>query len=95
MKKVLLIEDDTTLRENTAELLELEHYKVITASNGVQGLELAKSEHPNIIVCDIMMPKLDGYGVLEGLSNLKVKKQSLFHLYFYLLKPKGKMLEKV
>lgn len=71
MKKVLLIEDDSTLRENTAELLELEHYKVITASNGMLGLELAKRELPNIIVCDIMMPKLDGYGVLESLSKHK------------------------
>ena len=74
MKKVLLIEDDTTLRENTAELLELEHYKVITAPNGMLGLELAKSQHPDIIVCDIMMPKLDGFGVLEGLSKHKKTK---------------------
>ena len=74
MKKVLLIEDDSTLRENTAELLELEHYKVITAPNGMLGLELAKREMPNIIVCDIMMPKLDGYGVLEGLSKSKKTK---------------------
>lgn len=74
MKKVLLIEDDTTLRENTAELLELEHYTVITAPNGMIGLELAKSEHPDIIVCDIMMPKLDGFGVLDGLSKHKKTK---------------------
>ncbi len=69
MKKVLLIEDDTTLRENTAELLELENYKVIKASNGKDGLDFAKKELPDVIVCDIMMPKLDGYGVLEGLSK--------------------------
>ncbi len=74
MKKVLLIEDDSTLRENTAELLELEHYKVITAPNGMLGLELAKREIPDIIVCDIMMPKLDGYGVLEDLSKNKKTK---------------------
>ena len=74
MKKVLLIEDDSTLRENTAELLELEHYKVITAPNGMLGLELAKREKPDIIVCDIMMPKLDGYAVLEGLSKHKKTK---------------------
>ena len=74
MKKVLLIEDDSTLRENTAELLELEHYKVITAPNGMLGLELAKKEIPDIIVCDIMMPILDGYGVLEGLSKYKKTK---------------------
>jgi len=74
MKKVLLIEDDSTLRENTAELLELEHYKVITASNGMLGLELAKRELPDIIVCDIMMPMLDGYDVLEGLTKHKKTK---------------------
>lgn len=69
MKQVLLIEDDRTLRENTAELLELENYKVITAVNGKDGLDLAKKELPDVIVCDIMMPKLDGYGVLSGLSK--------------------------
>ncbi len=69
MKKVLLIEDDATLRENIAELLELENFKVLTATNGLEGLDRAKRELPNVIVCDIMMPKLDGYGVLEGLSK--------------------------
>ena len=74
MKKVLLIEDDSTLRENTAELLELEHYKVITAMDGKEGLTKAKQELPDIIVCDIMMPILDGYGVLEGLSKYEKTK---------------------
>lgn len=69
MKRVLLIEDDTVLRENTAELLELSNYEVLTAANGQLGLALAKQEKPDIVVCDIMMPVLDGYGVLEGLSK--------------------------
>ena len=69
MKKVLLIEDDTVLRENTSELLELSNYEVITAANGKLGLEMAMHEKPDIIVCDIMMPVIDGYGVLEGLSK--------------------------
>ena len=69
MKKLLLIEDDITVRENTAELLELSDYNVITASNGKLGIEKAKQEVPDIIVCDIMMPELDGYGVLEALSK--------------------------
>lgn len=69
MKKILLIEDDVTVRENTAELLELSDYEVVTASNGKAGIEKAKAEHPNIIVCDIMMPEIDGYGVLESLSK--------------------------
>jgi len=69
MKTVLLIEDDTVLRENTAELLELSNYEVITAANGQIGLEVARNQTPDIIICDIMMPILDGYGVLEGLSK--------------------------
>ena len=69
MKKVLLIEDDTALRENIAELLELFNYNVITASNGKIGVSLAIKHLPDIIVCDIMMPELDGYSVLEALSK--------------------------
>lgn len=69
MKKVLLIEDDTILRENTAELLELSDYEVVTASNGRLGVNAAIEHSPDIIVCDIMMPELDGYGVLENLSK--------------------------
>ncbi|WP_292891144.1 response regulator [Nonlabens sp.] len=68
MKKVLLIEDDTALRENTAELLELLNFQVLTASNGHIGIALAKQNRPDVIICDIMMPKIDGYGVLEALS---------------------------
>ncbi|OYX22936.1 MAG: transcriptional regulator [Flavobacteriales bacterium 32-35-8] len=68
-KKVLLIEDDASLRGNTSEILELSHYEVILAPNGKIGVEKAKQLHPDIIVCDIMMPELDGYGVLEALSK--------------------------
>lgn len=68
MKTVLIIEDDTALRENTAELLELANYAVLTAANGSIGIKLAKSALPDIVVCDIMMPEVDGYGVLEALS---------------------------
>lgn len=69
MKKVLLIEDDPVLRENTAELLELSGYKVVMAPDGKRGVESALRERPDIVVCDIMMPELDGYGVLKALSN--------------------------
>jgi len=69
MKKVLLIEDDTVLRENTAELLELSNYDVITAPNGKIGVEKAIESPPDIIISDIMMPELDGYGVFEALSK--------------------------
>ena len=69
MSKVLLIEDDHVLRENTAELLELANYKVITASNGKKGVKAAKDYLPDVIICDIMMPELDGYGVLQQLGT--------------------------
>ncbi|WP_299113945.1 response regulator [uncultured Winogradskyella sp.] len=69
MTKVLLIEDDTVLRENTAELLELSDFNVITSPNGKIGLKDAKKHLPDVIVCDIMMPELDGYQVLNRLSK--------------------------
>lgn len=74
MTTILLIEDDSVLRENTAELLELSHYEVITASNGKIGVEMAKKHLPDIIVCDIMMPELDGYAALKILSQHKETK---------------------
>lgn len=69
MKKILLIEDNEAMRENTAEMLELAHYEVFMAENGKVGVELAKRESPDLIICDIMMPELDGYGVLYYLSK--------------------------
>lgn len=69
MKTILLIEDDTALRENTAELLELSGYNVDTAPNGRIGILKAKQNPPNIIICDIMMPEVDGYGVLEAMGS--------------------------
>ena len=69
MKKVLLIEDDDQLRENIAELLELYNYEVFATPEGRKGVELAKEVHPDVIVCDIMMPGMDGYQVLEKLSH--------------------------
>lgn len=69
MKRILLIEDDTIMRENTAEILELAQYQVSTAANGRIGSALAKELKPDLIICDIMMPELDGYGVLHVLSK--------------------------
>ncbi len=63
MIKILLIEDNADMRENIAEILDLSDYKVITAENGKIGVELAKKEVPDLIICDIMMPELDGFGV--------------------------------
>lgn len=69
MKKILLIEDNESLRENTAEILELANYKVVTAENGKLGVEVALHELPDLIICDIMMPVLDGFGVLHLLQK--------------------------
>ena len=71
MKKIVLIEDQDEVRENTAEILELDGYKVYTAENGKAGVALAIREKPDLIICDIMMPVLDGYGVLHTLSKNK------------------------
>jgi CRP-like cAMP-binding protein/CheY-like chemotaxis protein len=69
MKKILLIEDNKDVRENTAEILSLAKYNVITAVNGKEGVEMAQKEKPDLIICDIMMPVLDGHGALHLLSK--------------------------
>ncbi|MEK6781884.1 MAG: response regulator [Bacteroidota bacterium] len=69
MKKILLIEDNADVRENTAEILSLADYEVTTAKNGKEGAEIAQKILPDLVVCDIMMPELDGYGVLHILSK--------------------------
>ena len=69
MSKILIIEDNLEVRENTAEILELAQYEVFTAENGKIGVEIANREKPDLIVCDIMMPVLDGYGVLHLLTR--------------------------
>jgi DNA-binding response OmpR family regulator len=62
---ILVIDDNKDIRENTAEILDLAGYKTFMAENGKKGVEIALREKPSIIVCDIMMPELDGYGVLH------------------------------
>lgn len=69
MRKILLIEDHQEIRENTAEILSLANYEVVEAENGKAGVDKAKAEKPDLIICDIMMPQLDGYGVLHMLSK--------------------------
>lgn len=69
MKTILVIDDNKDIRENTAEILELAGYKTLTAENGKKGVEHALKEKPDVIVCDIMMPELDGYGVLHMLRK--------------------------
>ena len=69
MKKLLIIEDNDNVRENTAEILELAGYEVHTAENGKKGVEAALNANFDLILCDIMMPELDGYGVLHILNK--------------------------
>lgn len=69
MKRILLIEDNPEMRENTAEMLELANYQVQVAENGKEGVRMAQQEPPDLIICDIMMPELDGYGVLYMLAK--------------------------
>lgn len=71
MKKILVIEDNDEVRENVAEIIELSNYKVLSAQNGKEGVAIALKEKPDLIVCDIMMPELDGYGVLHSLTRHK------------------------
>ena len=78
MTKILLVEDDTSLRENVEELLELSGFLVITASNGKIAVELAKKEFPDLVLCDIMMPEMDGYEVLQQLSSYETTKHIPF-----------------
>lgn len=68
-KTILLIEDNKDVRENTAEILELSNFKVLQANNGKTGVEIATQNKPDLIICDIMMPMLDGYSVIHLLNK--------------------------
>ena len=69
MKQILVIEDNLEVRENIVEILELSDYEVISAENGKLGVSLAVAETPDLILCDVMMPELDGFGVLRILGK--------------------------
>lgn len=69
MKKILIIEDNFEVRSNLAEILQLSTYETCEAENGKIGVEMAKSEKPDLIICDVMMPVLDGFGVLKILNR--------------------------
>jgi len=69
MTKIAVIEDNADMRENISEILELANYKVVAAPDGKAGVELVRKELPDLVLCDIMMPELDGYGVLYYLSK--------------------------
>ena len=84
MKKILLIEDDEYLLLLIERFLKSKGFKVLTAENGFIGLVLAKEQKPDLIICDIKMPVLDGYGVLENIrKDLKIAKIPVFFISFY------------
>jgi len=67
MSTILVIEDQAQMRKNLVTILQMEHFEVLSADNGRQGVELAKAHRPDLILCDVMMPELDGFGVVESL----------------------------
>jgi len=69
MSKILVIEDQPQMRKNLLTILELEGFQVVSAENGRRGVELAKAELPDLILCDVMMPELDGFGVVAALRT--------------------------
>ncbi|WP_128548245.1 response regulator [Larkinella soli] len=85
--RILLIEDSYQIRENIAELLKLNGYEVQTAGNGPAGVALASRYPPDLILCDIMLPEMDGYGVLENIRN----DPALAHVPFIFLTAKADM----
>lgn len=84
-KKILIVEDQVPMRRNIALLLEMEGFSVVTAGNGVQGIEVARRERPDLVLCDVMMPELDGYGVVQALRADK----DLASIPFIFLTAKG------
>lgn len=65
--KILIIEDQAPMRRNIALMLDMEGYTTCTAGDGAAGLETLRKERPDLVLCDVMMPELDGYGVLKAL----------------------------
>ncbi len=78
MSRILIIEDNLEIRENLEELLELEGYQVETAADGQYGIEAANAHWPDLIICDISMPRKDGYQVFEALSASIAERQTPF-----------------
>jgi CRP/FNR family transcriptional regulator, cyclic AMP receptor protein len=76
--KILIVEDNEPIRENTAELLELYNYTVLTANNGEEGLDIAIRVIPDLILCDIQMPVMNGYHLLEHIRKLPQLNNSFF-----------------
>lgn len=85
MKTIAIVEDNADVRENLAEILELSGYKCLQAENGKLGVRLIKENKPDLILCDVMMPELDGFGVLKILN----REPELMHIPFMFLTAKA------
>ncbi|MEO8429371.1 MAG: response regulator transcription factor [Verrucomicrobiota bacterium] len=85
MKKILVIEDEPEMRRNITTLLRYYEYEPVAAANGREGVEVARRERPDLILCDVTMPELDGYGVLKALQT----EASLARTPFIFLTAKG------
>ncbi|MBL7747985.1 MAG: response regulator [Chitinophagaceae bacterium] len=75
---IFLVEDNEHIRENTVELLELSNYTVIPACNGKEALDIALRQAPNLILCDIQMPEMNGYSLLEHIRQHPALNESRF-----------------
>jgi DNA-binding NarL/FixJ family response regulator len=69
VKKILVIEDEPEMRRNLATILRCEKFQPVVASNGGEGVEIARQNRPDLVLCDVMMPEMDGYAVLKALHN--------------------------
>ena len=85
MKKIVVIEDNQEVRENLAEILSLSGYEAHEAENGKVGLNVVADVKPDLILCDVMMPELDGFGVLKILN----RNPTLMHIPFMFLTAKA------
>jgi len=85
MKKILIIEDEPEMRRNITTLLRYYDYEPVAAANGREGVEAARRDRPDLILCDVMMPELDGYGVLQALQT----EAALARIPFIFLTAKG------
>lgn len=83
--KILIIEDQATMRRNVALMLQLEGHTALTAANGIEGLETARRERPDLILCDVMMPEMDGHAFLSALRE----DEAIRHTPFIFLTAKG------
>ena len=84
-RKILIIEDQAIMRRNIALMLQLEGHQALTAAHGLEGLETARREHPDLILCDVMMPEMDGHAFLRSLRE----DAALKHTPFIFLTAKG------